>query len=358
VEIVQGAEMIRAIEPIWQGFRYKWMRLPHRVSRLVSAILDEDDGTWRSHFELRPGLYDDGVILDPHLQLLRLEGVAATTGLLLLEDEDRPSDGKDGQPPASRRVALAEARYPVALDEIWTAELEDTPSSRLVCCAVLRGFSWTLSSKAPRSMIWPIQFHVSVEAELDAAGAPAVIARFEAQHGNAPDPFHDPVQFATTHRVAVGYTLFVGPIDTLRAVPMRVRHSGPVDVARKVPTLAIRRRGVPGFQGAVAGIAGFGFHLHSDRPKAGRHLMEMAFHVADGPYDPEDGWKHLKIGAGVRGVTAVAAATHESYLDLLLLHYRDGKQLPETLVPRRRFAPAALKDPDRKDIPIGPELIG
>jgi len=351
--------MIRAVEPIWQGFRYKWMRLPHRISRLVSAVLDDDDGAWRSHFELRPGLYDDGVILDPHLQLLRLEGVAAATGLMVLEDTDRPADGRDGEPPASRRVAQGEARLPVALDEIWTAELEDSPRSPLACCAVLRGFSWTLTNeKAPRAMIWPIQFHVAVEAELDEAGAPTVQARFEAQHGNAPDPFHEPVRFATTHRVAIGYTLFVGPLEALRAVPTRVRHSGPVDVARKVPTLTIRRRGARGYQGAVAGLTGFGFHLHADRPKAGRHLMEMAFHVADGPYEPDDGWKHLEVGAGVRGVPAVAPATHESYVDLLLLHYRDGKQLPETQIPRRRFAPAALKDPDRKDIPISPELIG
>lgn len=255
--------MVRAIEPIWQGFRYKWMRLPHRISRMVSAILDDDDGSWRSHFELRPGLYDDGVILDPHLQLLRLEGVAATTGLIVLEHEDRPADGRDGEPPASRRVALGDTRLPVALDGIWAAELDATPRSRLACCAVMRGFSWTMSSKAPRAMVWPIQFHVGVEAELDEAGAPAVTARFEAQHGNAPDPFHDPVGHPTVHRVAVGYTLFVGPIDALRAMPTRVRHSGPVDVARKVPTLTIRRRGAPGYQDAVAGIAGLGFHLHS-----------------------------------------------------------------------------------------------
>lgn len=46
--------MIRAIEPIWQGFRYKWIRLPHRVSRLVSVILDEDDG-WK-HLQIGAGV--------------------------------------------------------------------------------------------------------------------------------------------------------------------------------------------------------------------------------------------------------------------------------------------------------------
>ncbi len=351
--------MVRAVEPIWQGFRYKWMRLPHRISRLVSALLDDDDGGWRSHFELRPGLYDDGVILDPHLQLLRVEGVAAAHGLLVLEDEDRPGDGKDGQPPASRRTARAEVRQPVELDEVRAAGLQAPDAPPLACCAFLRGFSWTLTNtRAPRAMIWPIQFHVAVEARLDEAGAPEVVARFEAQHGNAPDPFHDPVQWATVHRVAVGYTMLIGPGDALRAMPTRVRHSGPVDVARKVPTLTIRRRGARGYAGAAAAIAGFGFHLHAERPKAGRHLMEMAFHVADGPYDPDDGWKHLQVAAGVRGVPAVAAATHESYLDLLLLHFREGKRLPETLIPRRRLGPAALRDPDDKDIPLRPELIG
>jgi hypothetical protein len=225
-------------------------------------------------------------------------------------------------------------------------------------CAVLRGFSWTLSGKARKTMVWPCRFEVAVEVGEPASGQPTVAVRFAAEHGNAPDPFHDPVIRPTDHTVGVGYTLFAAPRAALGIAHADVHHSGPVDVTRRVPELTIRRPALPGWSGCVAAVSGFGFSLAADRPKVGRHLREMVFRVADGPYDRDGGTKTVTAAAGVRGAVAVAPATHESHLRLSLLHYRAGKQLRETLEQRRRFSATALKTPDRKDILLDPMLLG